>query len=133
MCANLYVLAVNLYLFFMACFGNWFACSFPTMFVWAFTLYSVVGCVRFFSISTIEVNMVLSAWLLWRVGCFICVLSTYRQFRQSVNICVGSFGYLVVITLSVLCMAISSALKLVWSPCSLFYVCISSFVGLYIL
>ena len=46
------------------------------------------------------------------------------------NICAGSFGYLLVIILSVLCMAISSALKLVWSPGSLFDFCISGFVGL---
>jgi hypothetical protein len=30
------------------------------------------------------------------------VLSTYKQLRQSVKMCVGSFGYLVVSSLSVL-------------------------------
>ena len=74
------------------------------MFMCAFTLYIVVGCVRFFSISTIDVSIVLSAWLLWWVGCFICVLRTYRQFRQYVNMWAGSLLYLVVINLSVLCM-----------------------------
>jgi hypothetical protein len=96
----------------------------------AFTLCIVVGCVRFFSISTIEVNMVLSAWLLWCVGCFICVLSTYIQLRQSVNICAGSFGYLVVISLRVLCMAISSALKHVCRPDNLLEMRMSGLVGL---
>ena len=44
----------------------------------------------------------------------------------------GSWGYLVVIIFIVLCMAISSALKMVCKPGSLFDICISSFVGLYI-
>ena len=48
------------------------------------------------------------------------------------NMWAGSCGYLVVIIFSVLCMAISSALKLVCSPGSLFDICISGFVGLYI-
>ena len=93
MCANSYVLSANLYLFLMPCFASTSACSFPLMFIWALTLYIVVGCVRFFSISTMDVSIVLSAWLLCRLGCFICIFSTYRQFRQSVNICAGSFGY----------------------------------------
>ena len=46
------------------------------------------------------------------------------------NICAGLFVYLVVINLSVLCMAISSALKLVCRPDSLFDIRISAFVGL---
>ena len=54
------------------------------------------------------------------------------QFRQSVNMCAGSFGYLVVISLSVLCIAINSALKMVCRPGSLFDIRISVFVGLYI-
>ena len=54
------------------------------------------------------------------------------QFRQSVNMCAGSFGYLVVISLSVLCIAINSALKMVCRPGSLFEIRISVFVGLYI-
>jgi hypothetical protein len=115
-----YDLAANLYFFLAPCFANWSACSFPSMFVCAFTLYIVVGCVRFFSISIIDVNKVLSAWLLWWVRCFICVLSTYRQLRQSMNMYAGSFVYLIVINLSVLCMAISSALKLVCRPNNLF-------------
>ena len=52
------------------------------------------------------------------------------QFRQSVNMCAGSFGYLVVIILSVLCMAINSALKMVCRPGSLFDIRISVLVGL---
>jgi hypothetical protein len=52
------------------------------------------------------------------------------QLRQSVNIWVGSFVYLVVIRLSVLCMTISSALKQVCRLGSLFDICISAFVGL---
>ena len=48
------------------------------------------------------------------------------------NICVGSSGYLVVISLSVLCMAISSALKQVCRPCNLFDMRMYVFVGLYI-
>ena len=84
---------------------------------------------RVFSIFTISVSMVLSAWLLWCVGCFICVLMTYRQLRQSVKMWAGSCGYLVVIIFSVLWMAISSALKMVCNPGSLFDICISGLVG----
>ena len=58
------------------------------------------------------------------------MLITYRQFRQFVNMCAGSFGYLVVINLSVLCIAINSALKLVCRPGSLLDIRISIFVGL---
>ena len=43
------------------------------------------------------------------------------------NMWVGSFVYLVVISLSILCIAISSALKLVCRPGSLFDICISCF------
>ena len=46
------------------------------------------------------------------------------------NMCAGSFVYLVVINLSVLCMAISSALKLVCRLCSLLDIRIFAFVGL---
>jgi hypothetical protein len=129
-CANLYDLVANLYLFLAPLFASRSACSFPSMFVCALTLDNVVSCVRFFSISTIEVSMDLSAWLLCWVGCFICVLSTYIQLRQSVNMWAGSFIYLVVISLSVLCMTISSALKHVCSPGSLLDICTSVFVGL---
>ena len=57
---------------------------------------------------------------------------TYRQLRQSVKMWAGSCGYLVVIIFSVLCMAISLALKMVCSPGSLFDIFIYGFVGLYI-
>ena len=57
---------------------------------------------------------------------------TYRQLRQSVKMAAGSWGYLVVIIFSVLCMAINSALKMVCNPGSLFYIYIYGFVGLYI-
>ena len=76
--------------------------SFPSMLVCALTLYIVVGCERSFSIFTIVVNMVLSAWLLCCVGCFMCVLITYIQLRQSVNMYAGSLGYLLLIILSIL-------------------------------
>ena len=64
------------------------------MFVCAFTLYIVVGCIRLFSISTIDVNIGLSAWLLWWVGCFICVLSTYivEEVREYVCWFISIFG-----------------------------------------
>ncbi len=60
-CANSYDLAANLYSFFVPCFASWSACSLPSMLMCAFTLYIVVGCVRDFNISTIDVNIVLSA------------------------------------------------------------------------
>jgi hypothetical protein len=47
-----------------------------------------------------------------------------------VNIWAGSFVYLVVISLSVLCMTISSTPKLVHRPDILFDICIYPFVGL---
>ena len=68
-----------MYLFLVPCLASWSACLFPSMFVCAFTLYTVVGCVRFLSISIIDVSIVLSAWLLCWVGCFICVLSIYMH------------------------------------------------------
>jgi hypothetical protein len=127
-CANSYDLVANRYLFLAPLFASRSACSFPSMFVCALTLDIVVSCVRFFSISTIEVSMDLSAWLLCWVGCFIWVF--YMCVLQSVNMWAGSFMYLVVTSLSVLCMAISSALKHVCSPDSLLDICTSIFVGL---
>ena len=56
---------------------------------------------RFSSILAISLSMVLSAWLFCCVGCFICVLMTYIQLRQSVKMYAGSLGYLVVMILSV--------------------------------
>ena len=55
-----------------------------------------------FNISTMFVSIVLSAWLWCVVGCLMCVFKLYRQLRQSVNMCAGSFGYLVDISVSVL-------------------------------
>ena len=52
------------------------------------------------------------------------------QLRQSVKICAGSFRYLVVIILSVLSIAINSALKMVCRPDNLFDRRIYVFVGL---
>ena len=78
------------------------------------------------------VKIVLSAWLLCIVGCLMCVFRLYRQLRQFVNICAGSFRYLVDINLSILWMAISSARKHVCSPGSLFEICMSILVELYI-
>jgi hypothetical protein len=72
-CANSYDLATNMYLFLAPYFANWYVCLFPSMFVCAFTLYIVVGCVRLFSISTIDVNIVLSAWCYGGKGIlFVC-------------------------------------------------------------
>ena len=48
------------------------------------------------------------------------------------NMCAGWLGYFVVIIFSVLWMAISSTPKLIYNPGSLFYICITAFVGLYI-
>ena len=63
-CANSYGLEANLLFFFVPFFASMSACSFPSMLVCALTLYIVVGCVRLFSISTMDVSMILSAWLL---------------------------------------------------------------------
>ena len=46
------------------------------------------------------------------------------------NMCVGSLAYLVITSLSILCMAINSALKLVCSPVNLFDIRIYVFIGL---
>ena len=72
-CANSYDLVANLYLFFAPFFASRSVCSFPSMFVCALTLDIVVGWVRFLNISTINISMDLSVWLLCWVGCFICV------------------------------------------------------------
>ena len=90
MCANSYDFDANLYSFLVPFFASMSACSFPSILICALTLWIVVVCVRFLSILTMSVSMVLSAWLLWCVGCFICVLITYRQLRQSVKMWAGS-------------------------------------------
>ena len=55
------------------------------------------------------------------------MLSTYKQLRQSVNMCAGSVEYLVMI---IFCMAINLALKLVCRPGSLLDIRNYVFVGL---
>ena len=60
-CANAYGFEANLYLFLVPSFASWYAYSFPSMFMCAFTLHIVVGCVRLCSISTIDGSIVLSA------------------------------------------------------------------------
>jgi hypothetical protein len=49
----------------------------------------------------------------------ICVLSRYRELRVSVKIQAGSLGNCLVINRIVWCMAVSSALRMFFSPCSL--------------
>jgi hypothetical protein len=56
--------------------------------------------------------VVWSGWLLCIVGCLICVLSRYNTFRLSVNMYAGSFGYSVLMILSVSCIAIISARRM---------------------
>jgi hypothetical protein len=48
--------------------------------------------VRFLSIFTIDVSIVLSGWLFCCVGCFIWVLMRYSEFRLSVKIYAGLLG-----------------------------------------
>jgi hypothetical protein len=58
--------------------------------VWALTLYRWVVVVRLLNILTIAANIVLSGWLFCCVGCFICVLMRYREFRLFVKMCTSS-------------------------------------------
>ena len=116
MCKSVFLFSAFFSKFVIKC-----VCAFSSMVACTLALYSVVGlwmgCVQFFSISTMDVNIILSVWLLCRVGCFSCMLSTYRKLKQSVNMFGVLFVYVVVISLSVLCMAINldtnSVLKLV--------------------
>jgi hypothetical protein len=48
--------------------------------------------VRFLSIFTIDVSIVLFEWLFCCVGCFIWVLMRYSEFRLSVKIYAGLLG-----------------------------------------
>ena len=61
-----------------------------------------------------------------------CVFRLYRQLRQSVNICAGSSGYSVDISLSILSIAIRLAQKLVCRPSSLLEIGMFALVELYI-
>ena len=63
--------------------------------------------------------MVLLGWLLYIVGCFICVLITYSPLRQFVNMCAGLLGYSSFIIFRVACFAINSALTMFCRPGSL--------------
>jgi hypothetical protein len=60
--------------------------------VCALTLWKWVVVVRFLSILTIDVSIVLSGWLFCCMGCFIWVLMRFREFRLSVKMCAGSLG-----------------------------------------
>ena len=105
--------------FFFALLASLCAFSLPSMFVCTWTLYIVVGWILLGNISSISFNIILSRWLLCCVGCLICVLITYRPFRQSVNMCVGSLGNLLFIFWIVWCIAINSTLKIFCNPGSL--------------
>ena len=85
------------------CFASVFAWSFPLMFVWALILCSVGVCVRYVNILSMHSRINLSGWLLWLVGCLICVFKRYSMFRLSVNTCVGSFWYVLVRSCRVWC------------------------------
>ena len=61
----------------------------------------------------------LSGWLLCKVGCFVCVFMRYKTLRQFVNMCAGSFRYVVVRRRRVWCIAMSSARRIFWSPGSI--------------
>ena len=73
-------------------FTNLSACSLPSMLTCALTLYNVIGCVRFWSSWTMVARVIWLGWLLWRVGCLICVLSRCNTFGLSVNMYAGSLG-----------------------------------------
>ena len=90
--------------------------SFPSMLACARTLYNVLVCC---SNSTISCNMVLSAWLLCIVGCFICVLITYSPLSQFVNMCAAFLGYSSFLIFRVPCFVMNFALKIFCGPSSL--------------
>jgi hypothetical protein len=83
-------------------FATLSAYSLPSMLTCALTLYNVIGWERFWSNCTMEASVAWSGWLLYNVGCLICVFSRYSTFRLSVNKYAGSFGHWVVIIRSVL-------------------------------
>ena len=58
-----------------------FAYSLPSILASAWTLYNKMGRIHCCSNSTNLVIIVLSKWLLYDVGCLICVLMTYRPLR----------------------------------------------------
>ena len=60
------------------CLASLSACSLPFILAWALTLWRVVVCVRICSIVTMDSSIVLSGWLLCRVGCLVCVLMRYN-------------------------------------------------------
>ena len=65
------------------------ACSLPLILAWALTLWSVVVSMRDCSIWTIDSRTFVFCWLLYIVGCLICVFSTYKTLRPSMKIWVG--------------------------------------------
>ena len=115
-CACLYVAITSLCSNTHPILANLFACSLPLMFVWALTLWSVVVCVRDCNILIIDSSIILSGWLLCRVGCFVCVFRRYKTLKQFVKMCAGSFRYVVVRRRRVWCMAINSARRIFWTP-----------------
>jgi hypothetical protein len=95
-------------------------CLLPFLFVWALTLWStVVVYVRDCSILIVDSSIILSWWLLCKVGCLICVFRKYKTLRQYVKICASSFRYVVVRRRRVWCIAIIYACNMFWSHGSL--------------
>jgi hypothetical protein len=73
-------------------FAKLSASSLPRMSMCALTLSRVVGVVRFFSMCTIEVSMVLFGWLFCCIGFFIWVFMRYKELRLSMKMCASSWG-----------------------------------------
>ena len=78
----------------------------------------------YINILIIAFRIVLSGWLLSRVGCFIWVVRRYRTLRPSMNIWVGLSWYVVVRSWRVWCMVIiyarSMFCKMFCSPVNLY-------------
>ena len=79
-------------------------------------LYTNIGYLNCYKITTTFVKIVLSWWLLCNVECLICVLMTCSLLKQSIKIWLGSSGYFVLIIFRILCMPIISILKIFCKP-----------------
>jgi hypothetical protein len=75
--------------------------------------------VRFLSMLTMDVSIVLSGWLFCCVGCFIWVLIRYSEFRLSVKMCAGLLGNSCVRICRVWCIADILARNIFCRPISL--------------
>jgi hypothetical protein len=106
------------FFFFDPSLANLSASSFPIIFLCAFIFCIFIKAFRFVRYFAISCSIILSGWLFWVMECLSFVLMRHMEFRLYVNMYVEFVSLFVILSVSYI--ANSLALKMFWSPWSLY-------------